>query len=112
MVPHAIAVPPQAVINSIPGLVNSTPRLLNVIVGFVVCAVNLYQRSYTTVPAQSPVIVVGVVKVAPYIVAVVDTHDVDEVRVMALPQTSFAGGGSSTQIVKLPVATVVEKTLT
>src|ERR1044072_53115 len=107
VVPHIIAVPPQPVNNSIPGLVNSTPRLLNVIVGLVVCAINLYQMSYTTVPAQSPAMVVGVVRVVPYIVAVVFTQLVDEVKVTALPQTSFAGAGSSTQIVKFPVAAVV-----
>ena len=37
---------------------------------------------------------------------------VEEVKVTALPQTSFAGAGSSTQIVKFPVAIVVENTLT
>jgi len=62
--------------------------------------------------AQSPVMVVGVVSVAPYMVAVVATQVVDEVKVMALPHTSFAGAGSSTQIVKLPLATDVENTLT
>lgn len=68
--------------------------------------------SYVTPVAQSPVMVVGVVSVAPYIVAVVATQVVDEVKVIAFPHRSFAGAGSSTQIVKFPVATDVENTLT
>src|SRR6478752_7347559 len=92
--------------NSIPGFVKPTPRLLNVIVGLADCATNLYHISYVTpAPAQSAVIATPVI-VAPYILPAVFTQLVDEVKVTALPQTSLAGGGSSTQIVNAAEAPV------
>ena len=102
VVPQAIAlsVPPQVPllleINSIPGLVNSIPRLLNLTVGLVVWATRVYHTSFTTAPAQSPVIATPV-RVAPYMVPVEFTQLVDEGKATALPQRSFAGAGSVTQ---------------
>jgi len=113
VVPHWIAekVPPQLLDNnSIAGLVKLTPILLRLIVGFIVWAMNLYHTSYAGVVAQSPLIVTAE-RVAPYILLVMLLHVVAEVKVGAPAQSSFAGTGSSTQTVKLPVATVVEKTL-
>ena len=100
VVPHIMAVPPQPVNNSIPGLVKPIPKLLNVIVGLAVCATNLYHTSYTTAPAQSAVIATAV-NVAPYILLVTLLQVVADVSVITLPQRSFADGGSSTQIVNV-----------
>jgi hypothetical protein len=114
VVPHWIAVnvAPQLLDNnSIAGLVKLTPILLRLIVGFVVCATNLYHTSYAGVTAQSPLIVAAE-RVAPYMLPVTLIQVVAEFKVIAVVQLSLAGGGSSTQIVKFPVATVVEKTLT
>ena len=72
---------------------------------------NLYHTSYTGVTAQSPLTVIAV-RVAPYMLPVVLLQAVADVNVGAPAHKSLAGGGSSTQIVKLPVATVVENTLT
>ena len=44
--------------------------------------------------------------VAPYILPAVFTQLVDEVKVTTLPQTSLAGGGSSTQILNAAEAAV------
>ena len=90
-----------------PGLVKPAPRLLNVIVGLEDCATNLYHISYATAPAQSAVIVTAVL-VIPYTLLFTLLHVVDEVSVTALPQASFAGTGSTIQIVNVPVTPVFE----
>jgi hypothetical protein len=71
-----------------------------VIVGLELCATNLNHISYAAAPAQSAVIVTAV-NVEPYTLLIILLQVVAEVSVTALPQTSFAGAGSSTHIVNV-----------
>ena len=105
----AVKVPPHVplllAINSMAGFVKLIPILLRLIVGLVVCATNLYHTSYTGVTAQSPLIVTAV-RVAPYMVPVVLLQAVADINVGAPAHKSFAGTGSSTQIVNAAEAPV------
>jgi hypothetical protein len=93
------------------GLVKFTPMLLRLIVGLVVWAVNLYQTSYVGETAQSPLTVIDE-RVAPYMLPVTLLQVVDDVNVTTLAQSLLAGAGSSIHIVKFPVVTVDDMTLT
>ena len=84
------------------GLVKPVPRLLKVIVGFVVCAVKLYHTSYVGVPqpvgAGIPEDSVEAITVPPVL-----TQVCPEVKETAPAQSSLAGTGSVMQILKLPL---------
>lgn len=94
--------------------VKFAPILLSVMVGLVVCAVKLYQTSYSTVPAHAAA--VPAVNVALATVPVVVVQVSPDVKAIALAQRSFAGaGGSCMQILNVPSVAgtgdaVIEKT--
>jgi len=79
------------------------PRLLNVIVGFVVWATNLYHTSKVArPPEQSNGLIVVAVNVDPPILPPVLTQVVAEVRRTELPQRLLAADGSVIQILNVP----------
>lgn len=106
---NVVKVPPQLFDNNcMPGLVKLTPRLLKVIVGLVVCATKRYHTSRTTPVAQSGAVIVIAVSVAPNIFPGTLVQLVPDIKVTALAQRLW---GSVIQILKVPIAFVVEYTL-
>jgi len=84
------------------GFANPTPRLLKVIVGFVVCAVKLYHTSYVGVPQP---VGAGIPEdsVEAITVPAVLTQVSPEVKETAPAQSSLAGAGSVIHILKVPL---------